>query len=1073
MYRYLDHALVRGSPWRRDTWTSWPDLSDHPDAPSTWRPWLREVMQRADFAAALDNASPTLFRRVSQLCDGQAVAEPAARRAVESVLRYMLRAASRSTPFGLFAGVAPARISRTGHARAIIGSQHRAVAGVDAAWLSALVERLESDPALWPWASVRVNPLAFIRDGRVVLEHRPQRGNVQVPVHIQLRASEPVRRILVLASTPIVLGDLATELSSQYFGTDARAVVTFLSGLLAHGILVTNLNPPLTRTDPLRHLEGILEAVTPRNSQAAADLSQLRALSRELRDINLRHTAANHGAASIPITEHHARLVGTMAGLCSAPTPSPNVDLRLGWEVTVPGTVAAEAAHAAELLVRLAPRSVLTPGWERWHMAFLERYGPRALVPLRQVVNADVGLGYPAGYLGNPDQPTSAVTDRDTLLFALVQRAAMDNRHEITLDEETIAALSATSAAIDPAAAVERRPQTTTEATVRVHAADEHAVQQGDFMLSVIGVSRSAGTTIGRFLPLLDQPPVPGDASDEVGTVPARPHEGEAPADLQATLADLPTSTSGALLAQLCTPPLHTGTANVARVPAVLPHSITIGQFHDDDRHSLNLDDLAVTADRDRLYLVSLSRRQVVETATYNAVEPSRYTHPLARFLAELPNALNVPCAEFDWGAAARLPFLPALRHGRAFLAPARWQVDAGDLPGPSAFTHDWDAAFAIWRSRVRLPGCCYLGYGDQRLGLDLDQPAHRAMLRAQLHRKGSASLRALPTEVPDARSDWCGGYAHELVIPLAAAVEPAPAPSWLNHAEPVNLHDHGRLPGSNGRLFLKLYGHPDRQAPILLWHVPDLLACLDLSHDENTGQYWFMRYQDPEPHLRLRLRVPSEHMPRVMAAVTSWSARLRTHGLIARLTLDTDFPETTRFGGPAALDSAEDFFATDSAAAVAQMAVAVAPSGPDLRAVTAASLLDLTVGFLGDAHEAARWLIEQVRSGRAAPPRPLYELAIALGNPGDRRTLTRLPGGSELLTCWAARRAALTHYRRVLDESAPATVRLLLPELLHLHHARTTGLDPEGERTCLHLARAAALSWSHSRTPKASATTP
>jgi hypothetical protein len=35
-----------------------------------------------------------------------------------------------------------------------------------------------------------------------------------------------------------------------------------------------------------------------------------------------------------------------------------------------------------------------------------------------------------------------------------------------------------------------------------------------------------------------------------------------------------------------------------------------------------------------------------------------------------------------------------------------------------------------------------------------------------------------------------------------------------------------------------------------------------------------------------------------------------------------------------------------------------------------------------------------------------------------------------------------------------------VLPDLLHLHHARVAGPDVAAERACLHLARAAALSW-------------
>jgi hypothetical protein len=52
---------------------------------------------------------------------------------------------------------------------------------------------------------------------------------------------------------------------------------------------------------------------------------------------------------------------------------------------------------------------------------FKQRYGPGALVPVRELV-ADSGLGYPDGYLGAPPPPAwRTLTERDAALLALIQ----------------------------------------------------------------------------------------------------------------------------------------------------------------------------------------------------------------------------------------------------------------------------------------------------------------------------------------------------------------------------------------------------------------------------------------------------------------------------------------------------------------------------------------------------------------------------------------------------------------------------------------------------------------------------
>lgn len=215
------------------------------------------------------------------------------------------------------------------------------------------------------------------------------------------------------------------------------------------------------------------------------------------------------------------------------------------------------------------------------------------------------------------------------------------------------------------------------------------------------------------------------------------------------------------------------------------------------------------------------------------------------------------------------------------------------------------------------------------------------------------------------------------------------------------------------------------------------------------------LRYGDPEPHLRLRLTGSIG----IATAIGGWTRQLRRAGLIARVQLDTDYPETARFGGPAALAAAEEHFAADSAAALAQLEATNNVRGPDVLAVTAASLLDLTVAFIGDADEAMRWLIDHTHPHRPAPPRAVYDQAVLLANPHNRAELAALPDGDQILASWVHRRRVLQAYRDTLYATGtPATA--LLPDLLHLHHVRMAGPDPDSERTCLHLAHAAALSW-------------
>ncbi|WP_260614909.1 lantibiotic dehydratase [Streptomyces sp. WAC05292] len=904
-------------------------------------------------------ASPDLADRVRQIRDGRPLPAAEVRRTVLAVLRYLLRARGRATPFGLFAGAAAARYGQI--PALIVGSGHHAVAKPDATTVNALVARLEADPQLRPHLRLLTSALAVEYDGYVVIEHRPPAEPDRAPDQVRIRLTGPVREALAGARSPVLWNDLAARLSAAFPHAASAAVDKLLAGLVEQRVLLTDLRAPMTAADPLAALSARGEEYAP---------------------------------------EQHPVLLEA---------PRSAFDLRVDWDLTIPKTVTREAEAAAQALVRLAPRDRL-PGWAEWHGRFLDRYGPRAVVPVLDAIDA---LGYPPGYRGTPDPPLDPLPERDSVLLKLAYRAVTEGRREVVLDDSVFEELVA--------AGSNRPVQPSTELTVRVHAESLSALEQGDFALHVTGVSRSAGATTGRFLNLLPE-------ADHVR--------------MSEVYGSLPGLYRGSLVAQISSPPLSVRGQNVARAPQVARVVIPVGDFAGPETEVLPVADLGVTADAERLHLVSLSRRCPVHTLLLNAVDLTRHTHPLARFLLEAPVALAVPCTGFQWGAAASaLPFLPALRYGRTVLSPARWRLTDADLPPGMAASKTWDKALADWGRKANLPQHVYLSEADQTLALDLAEPSHRALLRSELGRHATVTLRAAPRPRD---LGWADGRAHEVVVPLAADQRLIPVPAAGTY---VVDRGHGRLPGCDDHLYLQLHGRGDRQDALLTRHLPDLLATL------GGPRWWFIRYADPAQHLRLRLTCAPGTVGGAIEKAGAWARQLRDRGLITHLTIATHLPETARFGGPAAIGAAEEYFAADSAAAVAQLAVQTA-TGPDPRALAAASMVDIAVGLLGSTSAAMQWFIEHARTQQSAPPRPVYRQAVELAT-GDRDDLD-----PHVSTAWGERQAALAGYRRALADAALLRPEEVLADLLHLHHVRMRGPGLDEEREHLHLARAAALSW-------------
>ena len=568
------------------------------------------------------------------------------------------------------------------------------------------------------------------------------------------------------------------------------------------------------------------------------------------------------------------------------------------------------------------------------------------------------------------------------------------------------------------------------ELGVRVHAASTADLERGRFQLEVVSVSRGAGVGTGRFLQVLD---------------PA--HR----AAFAAELADLPAADRNTVAAQLSFPPLEPDTAHVTRTPRILPTVITMEEHQAPGDGILTLQDLAVGCDGRRMYLAAPALGHRVEAVAMHALNPHTHTPPLARFLTELSRAQCAAVTLFDWGAARTMPFLPRLRHGRTVLAPARWRLESTDLPARARPWAEWDAAFAAWRSRRRMPQQVSLTEGDRLLPLDLDEAGHRVLLRAHLD---SGTPAVLTEAARDA--GWCGGRAHEVVVPLKA-VRP---PRWPALPAPTQRRtigrDHGQTPAASAVLLAGLYGDIRRQDTLLAQHLPDLLRRL------GQPPWWYVRFRDPDQHLRLRIALPdpADFGP-VAATVSSWADELHHAGLLREVRYPVSYPEWGRWGAGAAWDAVEDVFRADSRALLAQLR---RPAGPDRRALVAAHSVAIAAAFLGSADAGADWIIENVPpAAPARVPRAQFAEAVRLADPrGDWAALRAVPGGGAIVEAWAERDAALAAYRAHLPgpDTHGIAVDDVLGSLLHVHFVRAVAVDFPEEAVCLYLARAAALAW-------------
>ena len=221
----------------------------------------------------------------------------------------------------------------------------------------------------------------------------------------------------------------------------------------------------------------------------------------------------------------------------------------------------------------------------------------------------------------------------------------------------------------------------------------------------------------------------------------------------------------------------------------------------------------------------------------------------------------------------------------------------------------------------------------------------------------------------------------------------------------------------------------------------------------------WFVRYRSPtEPHhLRIRIRTPqTESYTRCALTVGRWAHELREQGLAGRTVLDTYYPETGRYGHGTAIEAAEAVFAADS-----RLVTSLLCHLPDeslRQALVVASMAHIAHSLCGDPAAGWRWLARTPVPAGPTGHRSAATAAVRLAR-GGFAALRDLEGWTEeVSSAWQARAIALEVYRQQLP--IDAEIDDVVASVLHMHHNRAIGIDPDSELRCRRLARQTAHRW-------------
>lgn len=842
---------------------------------------LRAFVGTDAFTDAIKVASPALHRALSEWLSGRGKTERD--RLEQSLIRYFGRATFRTTPFGLFAGCSLMRIGDSSDFTLCDRTAYSRHSRLDMDHIAELSRAIIADPLSRQHLPLFRNSSAAEIGGRL---HYVEARYVNRFRQYALTAVEPIpeiRELLDAAREGVTFEALADRLRTD--GFEDEEINEFLNELVDTQLLIPAVEPNLTGPEAAQTLAKDL-----RDAGFGTEIELvLRQVISKLAEID----AAGVGCRS----DQYDEALSPLSTLSVPVDPSKilQVDLfKPSPELTLGSTVVSDAIEAAEIL---AAASIRIERMVEFAARFEERYETLE-VPLLEVLDDEVGIGFPDADRNDRVMRRflERMRQRDLWLGELRARAERHGTRSVELTDGDLSKIRSgeTPPLCDSVAVM---------ATIVAESSTHVDAQKYQLLVQYLA-GPSGARLLGRFAHL--HPELEDRLKEYV-----RAEELLRPDDLFAEIVHLPQGRIG----------------NIAARPILRDYEISyLGRSGTTRDRQIDVADLTVSVRGGRVVLRSLKfDREVRPRLSCAHNFSSGRDLPVYRFLAALQDHGVVGSCAWSWGNHASASFLPRVSRGRIVLSRAMWNLSADDIKAIAKGAPDTKAkAFADWRAKWSVPRYLVFCEGDHRLPIDCDNPRSVESLRGLIQDSRSALLEEMlphPTEMCVRGPE--GRFTNEVVIPLVREKSATPTDAASQKQTSISKHLRNDARNATRRyapgdewVYAKLYCGRGSSDSVLRTVVAPLITSLE--QQQLISKWFFLRYADPHPHIRIRFKGQNDGLGHVMQLVSNECRAEVANGRISRLVFDTYLPEVERYGGASSVELAESLFHGDSEATLA-----------------------------------------------------------------------------------------------------------------------------------------------------------
>lgn len=844
---------------------------------------LFDFTQQPAFKEAIYIASPVLYDELVKWHNKELKEEKELEKLITSLYKYYTRMQSRCTPYGLFAACGSA--AWAGESNIELSDKEIRHTRLDMNYLCALAQQLNTHPVLMPRLRFYPNNSTYIVGETMRYVEYSYEKNRRVHQITGVHYSVYLERVLKEAEQGARIKDLAALLITDEI-TEEEAE-GFIQELIQSQLLVSELEPAVTGDEFSYQLIRSLKALNEEHHPEIEHIIQL--LEKAQQEIDeLDDKESNTAEAYRAI----------YAELKTLETPIEENQLfqtdlyRSTQQASLDSTIQKQLSAAIAFLDKFSPAGE-SANLKKFKENFYNQY-ENAELPLLHVLDTETGIGYTgkdsAGVnkllddLYIPGKPAASVdikwNRQQELLQERLLKAAKEEHYTVAFTDEDVKDSTSNNKILPDSMPVMFR-----------------VINKEKIFLQNCGGS-SAANLLGRF--------AHGDEHIHSIIKEITAHEQEINADkILAEIVHLPESRTGNILLR---PVLRT-----YEIPYLGKSALPAEQ-------QIQLQDLMVSVQNDKIILRSKKLNKEIIPRLSTAHNYSFNALPVYQFLCDLQTQyFEKSGLGFTWGSlTGNYKFLPRAEYKHVILERAKWQLSKEDA---KVLLKEKDpdllANVQAWRKQWNMPAQVVLADGDNELLINFEDLQSIHMLISSIKKRDRFTLEEFLFEEQElVVKDRNGkGYVNECIAILlkdktAAQKEQLHSLQNREAIAPAETLQRNFSIGSEW-LYYKFYAGIKTADKLLAEVIRPLTE--ELIEKQLVDKFFFIRYSDPENHIRLRFHFTD--LTKIGTVINLVHKAVQAHvqeGLISKVQTDTYNRELERYGSNA-MELAESLFYIDS----------------------------------------------------------------------------------------------------------------------------------------------------------------